>query len=71
MTPKVDVWNGHPVLVLNPDSRFPFSFGEAKARMILANLDAIRAFVAQKTLDAPPANPVLGSPREEEVRGRG
>ena len=37
-------YNGHPVLTLNPQSRFPFSFGPAKAELILRSLEVIRAF---------------------------
>jgi hypothetical protein len=40
-------YNGHPVLTLNPDSRFPFTFGPAKAEMILEHLETIRAFAAK------------------------
>ena len=40
-------YNGHPILTLNPDSRFPFSFGPAKAEMILRSLEAIRTFAAK------------------------
>jgi hypothetical protein len=33
-----------PMLILNPESRFPFQFGVPKAKMILEHLDTIRAF---------------------------
>lgn len=42
--PKIDSFKGHPVLCLNPESRFPFSFGLAKAKLILENLEAIKKF---------------------------
>ena len=40
-------YKGKPILILNPDDRFPFSFGLSKARLILQHLDDIRAFVEQ------------------------
>ena len=43
--PKVEEFKGNKVLILNPGSRFPFSFGMTKARMILEHIDAIKKFV--------------------------
>jgi hypothetical protein len=43
--PKVDTFKGNPVIILNPEDRWTFSFGINKARLILQNLDAIKAFV--------------------------
>lgn len=43
--PKVEEFKGNKVLILNPGSRFPFSFGLTKARMILEHFDAIKKFV--------------------------
>ena len=40
-------YKGNPLLVLNADSKWPFQFGLSKAKTILENLDAIRAFVAK------------------------
>ena len=37
--------SGKPLIVLNPGARFPFSFGLAKARQILANVGFIQTFV--------------------------
>ena len=45
--PQVGQYKGHPLLILNPDSRHPFQFGLAKARLILEHADAIRRFVEQ------------------------
>ncbi|HNY91236.1 MAG TPA: hypothetical protein PKJ13_03375 [bacterium] len=45
--PVVGEFKGNPILTLNPDERYPFSFGLSKARLILAHLDDIRAFVEQ------------------------
>jgi hypothetical protein len=41
-------YKGKPVLVLkrSEDEKFPFSFGLAKARMVLESLEEIRKFVA-------------------------
>ncbi len=41
-------YKGNALIVLEPDSKYPFQFGVAKARLILANIDAIRAFVAEQ-----------------------
>jgi hypothetical protein len=43
--PKIDVFKGNPVITLNPEEKWPFTFGLTKAKLILANLDAIRTFV--------------------------
>ncbi len=48
--PQLQEFKGHPVIVLRPNSRWPFSIGLSKAAMILedGNLDAIRKFVESK-----------------------
>ena len=43
--PEVTEYKGNPMVVLNPGEKFPFSFGLGKAKMILANIDAIKKFV--------------------------
>lgn len=43
--PKIETFKGKPVLTLNPEDKWPFSFGVTKARLILQNLDAIKTFV--------------------------
>jgi len=43
--PKVGQYKGHPMIILNPDDRFPFQFGLNKARLILQHIDEIRGFV--------------------------
>jgi hypothetical protein len=43
---KITEFKGHYLLVLEPESRFPFQFGLRKAKLILDNADAIREFVA-------------------------
>lgn len=43
--PEIQEFKGNKVLCLNPESKFAFSFGLAKAKLILENLDVIRKFV--------------------------
>ncbi len=45
--PIVEEFKGNKVLVLNPGSKFPFSFGVGKAKLMLDNIEAIKNFVAQ------------------------
>lgn len=42
-------FKGRPILVLkrNEEEKFPFSFGLAKAKMILENLEEIKKFVEE------------------------
>jgi hypothetical protein len=44
-------YNGKPILVLrrSEDDKFPFSFGTAKAKLILENYEEIKKFVADNT----------------------
>lgn len=44
-------YNGKPILVLrrSEEDKFPFSFGLAKARLILENIKEIEKFVAENT----------------------
>jgi len=44
--PKMGIYKGHVVLTLNPDQKFPFTFGLNKARMILNYIDVIQKFVS-------------------------
>ena len=46
MTHEYGEYKGHKLLKLFDanDSRFPFSFGKKKAKLIMANLDAVRQF---------------------------
>lgn len=39
------VYKGHPLLVLDEDSRFPFQFGLKKAKLIVENIDEVRHFI--------------------------
>lgn len=42
-------FKGRPMLVIkkSEDDKYPFSFGMAKAKLILENLDEIKKFVAE------------------------
>jgi len=46
---KKGEYQGKPVISLmrREDDKFPFTFGAAKAKMILENLEEIKAFVAE------------------------
>lgn len=43
--PTVQEYQGKKTLLLNPGGKFPFSFGVAKAKMILSNIEEIKEFV--------------------------
>lgn len=43
--PEISEYNGNKIIILNPGSRFTFSFGLGKAKMILEHFDAIKKFV--------------------------
>ena len=43
--PEIQDFKGHPVLVFEPNSRYPQSIGLKKLRLILENLEAVEAFV--------------------------
>lgn len=42
---EIQEFKGNKVLCLNPESKFTFTFGVAKAKMILENIDVIKKFV--------------------------
>ena len=46
-------YNGKPILVLrrSEDDKFPFSFGINKAKLIMENLEEIKKFVAENTVE--------------------
>jgi hypothetical protein len=46
MSVKIGSFKGSPTISLDADSKYPFSFGAKKARLILQHVDAIKAFVA-------------------------
>lgn len=41
---EVSEYKGNKVLVLNPEEKYPFSFGLAKAKLILENIQEIERF---------------------------
>lgn len=41
----------YTLLVLNPQGKFPFSFGVHKAKLVLENLDQIKEFVNDNEMD--------------------
>jgi hypothetical protein len=43
--PEIQDFKGNKVLCLNPESKFTFSFGVAKAKLILENIEVIKKFV--------------------------
>lgn len=43
--PEIQDFKGNKILCLNHESKFPFSFGLAKAKLLLENLDVIKKFV--------------------------
>lgn len=49
MSAERSEFKGRPILVLkrSEDEKFPFSFGLAKAKMILDNLEEIKKFVQE------------------------
>jgi len=48
---EIQDFKGNQVLCLNPESKFTFSFGLAKAKLILENLDVIKKFVESEGKD--------------------
>ncbi len=47
---QIGEYKGHKLLILSkgPDDKFPFQMGLTKAKLVLANLDDVRKFVAQE-----------------------
>lgn len=45
-TASLDVYKDKPMFVINKESRYPFSFGLPKAKLILKHLEALQRFVA-------------------------
>lgn len=43
-----EMYKGFPMIVLNRGDKFPFQFGVAKAKLIIENIDKIKAFVAHE-----------------------
>ena len=43
--PELQEYKGNKLICLNPGSKFIFSFGLGKAKLILENIEAIKKFV--------------------------
>jgi hypothetical protein len=43
--PEITEYKGNKMICLNPGSKFVFSFGISKAKMILENIEAIKTFI--------------------------
>ena len=43
-----DQYNGKPMFTINKASRYPFTFGLPKARLILQHIDKLKKFVASE-----------------------
>ena len=43
--PEITEYKGNKLICLNPGSKFTFSFGLSKAKMILEHLESIKKFV--------------------------
>lgn len=52
-SPVTGQYKGHPMIILNPEDRFPFQFGLNKARLILQHIEAIRSFVQSAEAGSP------------------
>ncbi len=50
MVVEYSEYKGHKLIVLkkDADSKFPFSFGKGKARMIVENFEAIKKFAEEE-----------------------
>ena len=48
---EIQEFKGNKVLNLNPESKFTFSFGLAKAKLILENIEVIKKFVETEGKD--------------------
>lgn len=48
---EIQEYKGNKTLNLNPESKFSFSFGLAKAKLILENIDVIKKFVETEGKD--------------------
>jgi hypothetical protein len=53
--PVIGEFKGNPVITLNPNSRYPFTFGLSKAKLILEHLDSIKKFITQYDKESKPS----------------
>lgn len=54
--PEIQEYKGNQLICLNPGERYPFSFGLNKAKLILANIEAIKKFVETEGKECDPNN---------------
>lgn len=47
----IQEFKGNKVLCLNPEDKFPFTFGLNKAKLILENIEVIKKFVETEGKD--------------------
>ena len=50
MPVQFGTFKGHRTITLNPSSRFPFRFGQEKARLIVEEYEAIKAFAEEPSV---------------------
>jgi hypothetical protein len=43
-TADLDVYKGKPMFVINKSSRYPFSFGVPKAKLLIKHLEKLKRF---------------------------
>jgi len=66
--PEITEYKDNKLITLNPGEKYPFSLGLGKAKMILANIDAIKIFVnseGQSCEKAPDISSMLKSGSDE------
>jgi hypothetical protein len=49
--PQRSLYKGKPMLTLNPEDKFPFTFGLTKAKLIIDNFSAIESFFVESKDD--------------------
>ena len=65
MTSEIGEYKGNPTITLKEgEGKYPFSFGLAKARMILAHVDDIKKFVEEKTKPTSDGNGQTNQPSQ-------
>lgn len=63
--PEIQEFKGNKVLCLNPESKFPFSFGIAKAKLVLEHLETIKKFVESEGKDIGDAGKPAGNEQQD------
>ncbi len=65
--PQTGQYKGHPMIILNPDDRFPFQFGLHKASLILQHINDIREFVEETESASTPMAAVSSCQRTTQI----